>query len=392
MGSPAKSLANLPLEVSFVLPCLNEARTIEICVRKALSFLERRGVRGEVIVADNGSTDGSRELAAAAGARVVPVSTRGYGAAIIGGIRAAQGRYVIMGDADDSYDFTAVGPFLDKLRDGHQLVMGNRFQGGIDPGAMPFLHKFLGNPVLTAIGRLFFSKAVGDFHCGLRAFDREAMAKVGLSCPGMEFASEMVARASLHGFRIAQVPTVLKNDGRGGRRPHLRTWRDGWRHLRFLLLFSPLWLFCIPGALLVATGTAVTAVLYGGPLTLGTVAFDIHTMLAASLLPLLGFQLLSFATFTKVYAAAEGLHPPSKLLARLTKSPAMEVGLAVGAAVALCGGGLLLHAFLSWKGTGYGGLDPKETMRDVIPAVMLAGLGAQIAFSSFFLGVLGLKQ
>lgn len=392
MGSPAKSLANLPLELSFVLPCLNEARTVAVCVRKALSFLESQGVRGEVIVADNGSTDGSRELAAAAGARVVPVVARGYGAALLGGIRAAQGRYVIMGDADDSYDFTAVSPFLDKLRDGHQLVMGNRFQGGIDPGAMPFLHKFLGNPVLTAIGRLFFSPTVGDFHCGLRAFDREAMAGVGLRCPGMEFASEMVVRASLNGFRIAQVPTTLHKDGRGGGRPHLRTWRDGWRHLRFLLLFSPLWLFCIPGILLLAAGSAITALLYGGSFTVGTVAFDIHTMLAASLLPLLGFQMLSFAAFTKVYATAEGLHPPSPFLQRLTRSSAMEVGLALGAAVAFAGVGLMLNAFLSWKGTGYGGLNPKETMREVIPAVMLAGLGAQIGFSSFFLGVLGLKQ
>ena len=263
------------VELSVVMPCLNERATVGICVKKALEAMERHGIRGEVIVADNGSTDGSREIASALGARVVPIETRGYGSALRGGIAAARGRFVLMGDADDSYDFGQLGAFVGKLREGYDLVMGNRFQGGILPGAMPPLHRYLGNPVLTGIGRLFFKSPVGDFHCGLRAFRKDAIEGLGLRTLGMEFASEMVVKATAFGLRVTEIPTTLSPDGRD-RAPHLRTWRDGWRHLRFLLLYSPRWLFLYPGLALFVLGSVVSALLLPGPRMIGRVGFDVR--------------------------------------------------------------------------------------------------------------------
>ncbi len=296
------------LELSVVMPCLDEAETVGVCVRKALAFLEKHGVQGEVVVADNGSTDGSVQIAQAAGARVVQVLERGYGSALMGGIRAARGRYIIMGDSDDSYDFSNLMPFLEKLREGYDLVMGNRFKGGIAPGAMPFSHRWLGNPVLTSIGRLFFGSPCGDFHCGLRGFSKEAAEKMGLQTPGMEFANEMVVKATILGMRMAEVPTFLSKAGRS-RPPHLRSWRDGWRHLRFLLLFCPKWLFWIPGFTLMGLGGALGSILTFSPVRIFGVTLDTNSLLVCSMRLLVGFQVVCLGLFAKALALREGLLP-----------------------------------------------------------------------------------
>jgi hypothetical protein len=344
-----------------------------------------------VIVADNGSTDGSRELAARLGARVVPVAQRGYGAALDGGIRAARGRWVVMGDADDSYDFSALDPFVHALRAGNELVMGNRFRGGIRPGAMPFLHRYLGNPVLSAVGRLFFRAPVGDFHCGLRAFSRDAYARIQPQTTGMEFASEMVIRATLGGLRIAEVPTVLHRDGRS-RDSHLRTWRDGWRHLRFMLLFSPRWLFLLPGAVLTIAGALGAAWIAVAPRAVGGVVLDIHTLLMAGLACLVGYQLVVFALFAKVFAANEGFQPMPPRLARLFRVATLELGVIAGALMSLLGVAILVSAVVTWGEVEFGALDARVTMRRVIPGAIITALGVQTLFSSFFLSTLGLKR
>ena len=304
------------LELTILMPCLNEAETLATCIRKARDYLDRAGIKGEVLIADNGSTDGSQQIAKEEGARVQPVSARGYGAALIGGIRAARGKYIIMGDADDSYDFSSLDAFVWELREGAQLVMGNRFQGGIAPGAMPFLHRMLGNPVLSFIGRLFFKIPVGDFHCGLRGFNRDAIRDLKLSSPGMEFASEMVVKASLNELDIREVPTTLSPDGRS-RAPHLRTWRDGWRHLRFLLLHSPKWLFGVPGSTLLGAGLIGIAALVGGPLEIAGIRLDVLTLVASCFSVILGIQLLTFSLLTRVYAGEFGVLPKSKHLDRI---------------------------------------------------------------------------
>jgi hypothetical protein len=378
-------------ELSIVMPCLDEAATVAACVRKARGFLERAGIEGEVLVADNGSSDGSPALAAAAGARVIEVARRGYGAALRAGIEAARGRYVIMGDADDSYDFSRLDAFLERLRAGYPLVMGNRFRGGIRAGAMPALHRYLGNPVLSFIGMLFYRARVGDFHCGLRGFDRAALLALDPRAPGMEFASEVVVKAALAGWRIAEVPTTLDRDGRG-RPSHLRSWRDGWRHLRFLLLFSPRWLFLYPGLALLALGSVLTAVLYFAPLRLRGVGFDIHSMLYASAGALLGLQLCLFALFARVSAQNAGLLPRRPGLERLLRALTLERGLALG--LALAGAGLLwsAYAFWQWREAGFGALDPRVVMRDTIPAASLMVGGMELMLASFLLSVLRLKE
>ena len=378
-------------EVSIVMHCLNEAETLGVCIDKARRCLHEANVVGEIIVADNGSTDGSQALAERLGARVVHVSARGYGNALMGGIAAARGRYVIMGDADDSYDFSHLMPFIERLRAGDDLVMGNRFKGGIAPGAMPAAHRYLGNPVLTAIGRVFFQSPCGDFHCGLRGFNKAAISQLDLRTVGMEFASEMVVKATLHGLRIAEVPTTLSPAGRT-RPPHLHTWRDGWRHLRFLLLYSPRWLFLYPGALLMLAGTAVGAWLLPGPRTVGSVAFDVHTLVYAAMAILVGFQAITFAVFTKVFAISEGLLPEDPRLNAMFRWITLEVGLIVGAIVILVGIVGSVHALGLWGERSFGSLDPRQTLRTVIPAVTCLTLGCQIAFSSFFLSVLGLRR
>jgi glycosyltransferase involved in cell wall biosynthesis len=373
------------------MPCLNEAATVGVCVAKARGFLERTGITGEVLVADNGSDDGSQALAEAGGARVVAVSERGYGAALRAGIGAARGRYVIMGDADDSYDFSRLDAFVEKLRAGHPLVMGNRFKGGIRPRAMPVLHRYLGNPVLSFVGRLFFRTRVGDFHCGLRGFDREAVASLDLRTPGMEFASELVVKAALAAWRIAEVPTTLDPDRRG-RPPHLRSWRDGWRHLRFLLLFSPRWLFLYPGLALLLFGVAMTTALYFSPLRIGSFGLDVHSMLYASAGALLGIQLCLFGLFARLSAQLTGLLPPQPDLQRVLRWVTLERGLLAGLGVALLGLIWSVTAFWRWRETGFGALDPRVVMRDTIPAAALMVAGMELFLASFLLSVLRLRE
>jgi len=380
------------MELTVLMPCLNEAATVGTCVTKARQFLERAGIAGEVLVADNGSDDGSRELARKAGARVVDAPQRGYGAALVAGIAAARGRYIIMGDADDSYDFSRLGEFVEKLRAGHPLVMGNRFKGGIRDGAMPWLHRYVGNPVLSFIGRLLFRVRVGDFHCGLRGFDREAVRRLDLRTLGMEFASELVVKASLAGWRIAEVPTTLQPDGRGGRPPHLRSWRDGWRHLRFLLLFSPRWLFLYPGLALLALGIALTVALYFSPLRIGPAGLDIHSMLYASAAAMLGLQLCLFALFARVSAQNAGLLPRQPALESLLRVMTLERGLLLGLAAAASGFVWSAVAFWHWRETGFGALDPRIVMRDTIPATSLMIGGMEIMLASFLLSVLRLGE
>ncbi len=387
--SAPKTAATI-VEVSFIMPCLNEAETLEKCIRKAQSAIASLGLSAEIIIADNGSTDGSQDIAERLGARVVAVRDKGYGSALRGGIEAARGTYVIMGDSDDSYDFSSVGEFIDRLREGNELVMGNRFAGGIMPGAMPWKHRWIGNPILTGIGRLFFHCPAGDFHCGLRAFRKDACEKLRLRTTGMEFASEMVIKASLMGMKITEVPTILHKDGRS-RPPHLRSWRDGWRHLRFMLLFSPRWLFLYPGAILFVLGLTMSLWLLGGTRFIGPVGFDIHSLLVAGFLCLLGHQLLSFAIFTKMFAIREGFHPPQTHLNHLPWWVNLETGVLAGCGLTLGGVVALGFAISTWGMTGFGDLDPRQTMRLVIPAVVLLALGAQTIFVSFFLGLLGLK-
>lgn len=378
-------------ELTILMPCLNEAATVATCVEKARGFLRRAAIDGEVLVADNGSTDDSPALAARAGARVVAAPERGYGAALKAGIAAARGRYIVMGDADGSYDFASLDAFLEKLRAGHPLVMGNRFRGGIRRGAMPFLHRYLGNPVLSFFGRLFFGTQVRDFHCGLRGFDRAAVMSLDLRTPGMEFASELVVKAALAGWRIAEVPTTLYPDGRG-RASHLRTWRDGWRHLRFLLLFSPRWLFLYPGLVLLALGTTLTAVLYFAPLRIAGAGLDIHSMLYASAAALLGLQLCLFALFARVSAQNVGLLPRQPLLDKLLRAATLERGLLAGLAAAVCGLAWSAAAFWQWREAGFGALDPRVVMRETIPASALMVVGMEVMLASFLLSLLRLSE
>ncbi|MGA3294912.1 MAG: glycosyltransferase family 2 protein [Candidatus Acidiferrales bacterium] len=373
------------------MPCLNEKLTLGTCIKKALSTMERLGIRGEVIIADNGSTDGSQEIAASLGARVVPVRTKGYGSALRGGIGAARGRFVIMGDADDSYDFTALEVFVKKLREGYDLVMGNRFQGGIAPGAMPFLHRYLGNPGLSWLGRVFFGCPVWDFQCGLRGFNKASIDKLDLHTTGMEFSTEMVVKATLHKLRIAEVPTTLSPDGRD-RPPHLRTWRDGWRYLRFLLLYSPRWLFFYPGMLLFAFGVAISAWLLPGPRTIGATTFDYHTLLFGAMAILIGFESINFAVFSKMFATTEGLLPEDPRLTRWYKYITLEVGLIVGGLLTLAGAGLWIFGLSFWRSHHFGPLDPEQTLRIVIPGFVSLTLGIQIVLSSFFMSVLGMGR
>ena len=379
------------LKLTILMPCLNEAETVEVCISKAQSFLESNNITGEIIIADNGSTDGSQALAEKVGARVVHISEKGYGSALIGGIAAAEGEYIIMGDADDSYDFYRLSGFIEKLRDGYELVMGNRFQGGIEPGAMPFLHQYLGNPVLSALGRLFFKSPVGDFHCGLRGFSKNAIQSLNLRTTGMEFASEMIVKSTLFGLKTTEIPTVLSPAGRS-RPPHLRTWQDGWRHLRFLLLYSPRWLFLFPGILLMLLGLGMTLLLVSGPLTLGRVTLDIHTLLYAAMAIVIGFQAIVFAVFTKVFAISEGLLPEDPRLHRVFRIIRLETGLLVGALLLTLGFALTFYAYRSWGNQAFGPLEPTRTFRLVIPAVLSLILGFQIVLSSFFLSVLGMKR
>ncbi len=379
------------VEVSFVIPCLNEAETLERCIRKAQECIRSHGLGAEIIVADNGSTDGSQDIAERCGARVVPVSARGYGSALMGGFEAARGKYIIMGDGDDSYDFSAAYPFVERLREGYDLVMGTRLKGRIMPGAMPWKHRWIGNPVLTGIGRLLFRSPASDFHCGLRALTKDAFRRMDLRTTGMEFASEMAIKATLKGMRITEVPVTLYKDGRS-RPPHLRSWRDGWRHLRFMLMYSPRWLFLFPGLMLMGLGLLIGAWLAGGPRTIGRVHLDVHTLLVAGLACVVGYQLVCFAVFAKVFAVTEGLLPENRTFQRLFRYVTLEVGVLVGSMIALLGFALLVAAFVVWARKDFGDLDYTRTMRLIIPSTILLVIGTQTVFSSFLLSILRLRR
>ena len=379
------------MQLSFVLPCLNEAETVAASVAMARQFLTANGVDGEVLVADNGSTDGSPEIAQAAGARVIEVSERGYGNSLIGGITAARGECVIIGDSDGSYDFSSVGPMLAKLRDGYDVVIGNRFQGGVSPGAMPPLNRFLGNPLLSFLGRLFYRSQIGDFHCGLRGFKKAAFERMELQTAGMEFASEIIVKATLLGMRIGEVPTTLSPDGRS-HPPHLRPWRDGWRHLRFLLLYSPRWLFFYPGLLLMFVGVAAGIWLAPGMRVVHGVGIDIHTLLYCAVAIEIGFQAVVFALFTKKFAIAAGLLPPDVRFDRLVRRFRLEAGLLAGVLCVAVGLALSLVAVSDWRARHFGSLNPTMTFRLVIPASLFLSLGCETILASFFFGILTLPR
>lgn len=379
------------IELTILMPCLNEAETLEVCIKKAKTFLQKSGISGEVLIADNGSTDGSVEIAERCGARVEHVPDKGYGAALIGGCKAAQGKYVIMGDADDSYDFLNLMPFVEKLREGYELVMGNRFKGEIAKGAMPPLHRYIGNPVLSFIGRLFFPSEIGDFHCGLRGYDREAMMKLDLQTTGMEYASEMVVKATMYQLKMTEVPTTLSPDGRS-RAPHLRSFRDGWRHLKFLLLHSPNWLFLYPGMFFTVLGLLMSIVLMTGPLTIGSVTFDIHTMLYGSAFVMIGTNMIFFSLFTRIYAIRTGFIPVRENVATKLAKITTEKGAVLGLILALCGMIMTIAAFVIWKDASFGNLNPQEMMRMTIPALTLMVVGIEMIFASFFIGILNIKR
>jgi len=386
--SPA---ADRAIELSVVLPCLNERETVGTCVAKARATIESAGLRGEVIVADNGSSDGSIELAQAAGARVVHVDQKGYGNALRGGIQAARGIYVLMADSDDSYEFSHIPRFVEELRNGSELVMGNRFRGGIQDGAMPPLHRYVGNPVLTAIGRLFFHSPSKDFHCGIRAFRKDSYERMDIRSTGMEFASEMVVKASLLRMKVSEVPTTLSPDGRS-HPPHLRTWHDGWRHLRFLLMYSPRWLFLYPGIVSIVVGMTACIWLLPGPQRVGDVVFDVHTLAYAFGSMLVGFQLLAFAVFTKVFAITEGLLPEDPRLNQMFRWIKLETGLIVGALFVFAGIVGSVFALSTWARSSFGPINSENVLRIVMFSVFALILGPQIIFSSFFLSILGLRR
>ena len=376
-------------ELSVVMPCLNEALTLETCIRKSLDTMREHGIEGEVVIADNGSTDGSQRIATEAGARVVNVERKGYGSALLGGIAAAKGRYVIMGDADDSYDFTHIPRFVKQLREGYKLVMGNRFKGGVKPGAMPPLHRYLGNPVLSFIGRLLFRSKVGDFHCGLRGFNKAAIDELNLKTTGMEFASEMVVKATLHRLTMCEVPTTLSPDGRD-RPPHLRSWRDGWRHLRFMLLFSPRWLFFYPGIVLMVFGVLGMGWLLPGPQSISEVTFDVHSLLYAAAAVLVGFQAVLFSMLGMVFGVNSGLLMKKSWWDRLFRNVTLETGIVAGGLMFVAGLVMSLVAVSNWGGQDFGPLESGKTLRLVIPAVLTLILGCQTIMASFFFSVLGL--
>lgn len=378
-------------ELSIVMPCLNEAETLAICIKKAQSFFDTNNVNGEVVIADNGSTDGSITIAESLNAKVVHAEQKGYGSALKVGIESANGTYVIMGDADDSYDFSTLMPYLNKLREGFDLVMGNRFKGGIEKDAMPFLHKYLGNPVLSFIGRLFFKINIGDFHCGLRGFSKSAFQKMNLKTSGMEFASEMVVKSKLNKLSITEVPTKLHKDGRT-RAPHLNTWRDGWRHLRFLMLYAPNWLFLFPGILLTVVGLIMSIILVIKPIEFKSLTLDVHTLLYTSAFLLVGFQFIIFYGLTKIFAVENELLPKSNRYNKLFKFINLEKGLMVGLLLLFLGIFLSVKGLASWEATNYGTLDTSTTLRIIIPAITTLQLGIQTILFSLFFSVLGLKK
>ena len=376
-------------ELTIVMPCLNEAETLGICIDKANNFLLAQGIEGEVVIADNGSTDGSQEIAREKGSRVIDVKVKGYGAALLAGITAANGKFIIMGDSDDSYDFSRLEEFIIKLREGYELVIGNRFKGGIDSGAMPWLHKYVGNPVLSLIGRLFYGSPVGDFHCGLRGINKKSIMNLKLCTTGMEFASEMVVKATINKLRITEVSTTLSKDGRT-RPPHLRSWSDGWRHLRFLLMYSPRWLFLYPGIALLIIGLAINLVLLSGPVTIGATTFDVHSMIIAAAALMMGTQTLTFALLARQFCVNEGLLPPSSIYKTIRKAISLEKTLVVGAILVILGSAGIIAAVIKWGAIGFSDLDYSVMMRILIPATTVLVIGFQIILAGFLSSILDL--
>lgn len=379
------------LELSIVMPCLNEAETIEVCIQKANKYLADNNVAGEVVIGDNGSTDGSQDIARRNGARVIDIPEKGYGSALIGAINASKGKYVIMGDSDDSYDFSNLNLYVEKLREGYDLVMGNRFKGGIKPGAMPFLHKYLGNPVLSFIGKLFFRSSVNDFHCGLRGFRQDIVHLLDLQTTGMEFASEMVVKATINNCKITEVPTTLSPDGRS-RPPHLKTWRDGWRHLRFLLIYSPRWLFMYPGLFLILFGLLGSLLILTGKSNVGNINFSNNSLLYCSSAIIIGVQLIIFAIVTRIYGTEQGFLPKKPSYQKLFKWFTLELGLIFGGILIVTGVVVGILSFAYWEKNALGQLDLSVNLTMVIPSVTSLILGFQIFFTSFFFSILGIQK
>jgi glycosyltransferase involved in cell wall biosynthesis len=380
------------IEVSIVMPCLNEAEALPYCLDKAFSFLKKNNIKGEVLVVDNDSYDESVDIAIAHGATVVKENIKGYGAAIMAGIKDAKGKYIIIGDADDSYDFSDIMPFIILLREGKDLVVGNRFNGGIQKNAMPFLHKYIGNPFLSFLGKVFFHIPVNDFHCGLRGIKKESFDRLNLKTTGMEFASEMIVKAALNKLTIAETPVILYPDKRN-RRSHLKTWQDGWRHLRFLLLYSPKWLFLLPGIVIMLLGAIGTIVLALGPLRIGNKKLDVHTLVYTSGFILLGFQFISFYFFSRLYAAVHQLWPgQEQFLRNFNNQFKLEKGIAAGLILVVGGLYLTLRSFLYWSHTHFGDIDPVVVLRWVVPSVVLVLLGIQLIISFFYLSFLTIKS
>ena len=372
------------------IPCYNEAETLEIVIKKAQTCLEENQIAGEVLIADNGSTDGSQDIARRCGARVVDVPARGYGAALIGGTNAALGKYCIMGDADDSYDFSDLMPYILKLREGYDLVMGNRFRGGIEKGAMPFLHRYLGTPVISFLGRLFYHNKIGDFNCGMRGYNQERIQELNLRATGMEYASEMIIQAALHDYKIAEVPTTLSVDGRS-RKPYLNTWSDGWRHLKVLLLHTPDWLFFYPGCLLAAVGLILMIMLIGGPVQIRHISLDINTMLFAGAFLIIGVNAILFSVYTKIYAAKTFYIPMNKSIEKISRFSA-DQGIGIGFLLFVTGLIIAIVACIIWGSTSFGDLNPQKVMHITIPAVTLCSIGAELIFGGFFIGILNIKH
>jgi glycosyltransferase involved in cell wall biosynthesis len=378
------------IELSIIMPCLNEAETLEPCIRKAINYLDRAQIHGEVVIGDNGSTDGSQKIALGCGARVVTVNQRGYGAALYGATLAARGKYIIMGDSDDSYDFSNLDPFVNKLREGYDLVMGNRFKGGVKPGAMPWKNRYIGNPILSTIGRLFFHCPAKDFHCGLRAYSRDAFTRMDLRTTGMEFASEMVIKATLDRMKIAEVPTTLSPDGRS-RPPHLRPYRDGWRHLRFMLLYSPNWLFLFPGLILMMIGLTGTALLEQNSIQLQHARLGLDTLIYLAFMSVCGYQSVLFAVLSRIYAVQEHLYPASPGFRHIFRYINLERGLIAGVLISLAGIASAVYSFLVWRNAGFGDLNIEHVARIVIPSSMAITLGFETVLFSFFLSTLGIN-
>jgi glycosyltransferase involved in cell wall biosynthesis len=376
------------VELTILMPCLNESETLAVCIKKARKFLKKHKIIGEILIADNGSTDASVKIAQKLKARVIHVPQKGYGSALIAGNKAANGQYIIMGDADNSYDFTALMPFVEQLRTGYDLVMGNRFAGGIEPGAMPALHQYLGNPILSMFGKIFYRSRINDFHCGLRGYSKKAILSLHLETTGMEYASEMIVKATIHGLKTTEVPIVLHKDGRS-HPSHLNSWSDGWRHLQFLLLYSPDWLFLYPGLSILFLSLFSLILLFFAPIKVESVVFDIHTMLYAAGFLLAGLNIVLYSIFFKLYAVKNNFIKADKFTHLFSnKIFTLNRGILVGLLLFFFGLMLSVSAVIIWKNSSFGNLEPNQIMRLTIPAMVSIVVGIELVMASFFVEIL----